>query len=99
MANTDRPNIVLFMTDQQSGVPAGQVRVEPVELMDIMPTVLEVAGLKPPDTVDGSSVLPLLKDKSPAWRDYIHGECAHASLLDPEPEPMQYLTDGKRKFL
>jgi arylsulfatase len=91
------PLVIKF--PESSGVSAGQVRDEPVELMDIMPTVLDAAGVGCPDTVDGNSVLPLCREESSVWREYIHGECAHNSLLDPEPEPMQYVTDGKRKFI
>ena len=39
----------------------GQVSAAPVELRDIMPTLLEGAGLNIPDTIDGSSLLPILK--------------------------------------
>src|SRR5262249_52417396 len=37
--------------------------------IDIAPTVLEAAGLKPPEGIDGRSFLPLLTGKSVPWRD------------------------------
>ena len=91
------PFVIKF--PESSGVSAGQIRDEPVELMDVMPTVLDAAGLRNPDTVEGDSLLPLLRGESAQWREYLHGECAHASFLDPVPEPMQYMTDGKRKYV
>ena len=56
------------------GIAAGLVSSEPVELMDIMPTLLDACGLDIPDSVDGSSLLPLLGDNHTCWREWIHGE-------------------------
>jgi arylsulfatase len=67
-----------------------------VELRDIMPTVLEAAGLPFPDTVDGASMLPIMQDANAPWRTYLHGE--HCTCYSPEQE-MQYVTDGKRKYI
>ncbi len=78
------------------GVHAGQVRDEPVELMDIMPTLLDAAGVPVPESVDGSSLLPLLRGEADAWRDYVHGECASVPSLN---SGMQYVTDGRRKYI
>ncbi|RKX35681.1 MAG: arylsulfatase [Verrucomicrobia bacterium] len=69
---------------------------EVVELRDIMPTLLDAAGLSIPGSVDGRSVLPLLTGPTPDWREYIHGE--HCTCYSEEQE-MQYVTDGKRKFI
>jgi arylsulfatase A-like enzyme len=42
------------------GVPAGEVVGEDIYLQDIMPTVLELAGVSVPDYVDFHSLLPLI---------------------------------------
>jgi arylsulfatase A-like enzyme len=39
--------------------------------IDIAPTFADLAGASIPDTVDGLSLVPLLKDSSAAWRDGI----------------------------
>jgi arylsulfatase len=78
------------------GIVRGQVRQEVVELMDIMPTILEMAGVEIPTAVDGKSVLPLIRNQGVQWREYIHGECAQHK---GRSGGMQYLTDGKWKYI
>ena len=41
-----------------------------VTLMDIMPTILELAGCEKPDNIDGKSLLPVLSGES----DSVHGD-------------------------
>jgi len=67
-----------------------------VALMDVMPTMLEAAGVEIPTTVDGRSVLGFLRGESPEWRPYLHGE--HSACYHPT-NAMQYLTDGKEKYI
>ncbi|WP_262677893.1 arylsulfatase [Paenibacillus sp. J5C2022] len=73
-----------------------QIVEEPVTLQDIMPTVLEAAGVSVPDCVDGSSMVDLMLGKSDGWRSYVHGE--HSTCYAEEQET-QYLTDGKMKYV
>lgn len=49
---------------------------------DIMPTMLEAAGVEIPDTVEGRSLLPLLFERDVEWREFYHHE--HSSCYDPE---------------
>lgn len=75
---------------------ARRVAEEVVELRDVMPTVLDLVGVPVPATVDGKSLIPLLKAPASEWRAYIHGE--HRACYSPEQE-MHYVTDGRRKFV
>lgn len=68
----------------------------PVCLQDIMPTVLDTVGLPISRTVDGRSLLGLMRGDDVAWREYLHGE--HSTCYSEEQE-MQYLTDGKMKYI
>ncbi|MFD2114390.1 arylsulfatase [Paenibacillus yanchengensis] len=68
----------------------------PVVLQDIMPTLLEAVGASIPDTVDGLSLLPLMRGETNFQRDYVHGE--HSTCYSEEQE-MQYVTDGKMKYI
>lgn len=74
----------------------GKVIDNVVELRDIMPTILDVAGVKIPETCDGKSVLPLLRGEEIEWRKYIQGE--HCKCYHYEQENY-YVTDGKYKYI
>lgn len=69
---------------------------EVVELRDIMPTVLDIAGVPIPAGVDGVSVLPLMEGAQVPWRSEIHGE--HVAELFGN-ESMHWVTDGRSKFI
>ena len=95
------------------GIADGQERSEPIGWHDIMPTILDLAGLPIPESVDGRSMAPLLmKDqKDVSWRNYMHGECTHDSLFNARVRPISekhnfvyekgshYLTDGTMKYI
>jgi choline-sulfatase len=68
----------------------------PVCLQDIMPTILEVADAEIPKSVDGRSLLPLIRGEAVPWREFVHGE--HCGTYDDSTE-MQYLTDGTWKYI
>ena len=59
-------------------VPGGEracgVSESIVELMDLMPTILEACGLPVPEGVEGSSLLGELAGMAPLDRAYLHGE-------------------------
>jgi N-acetylglucosamine-6-sulfatase len=50
-------------------VKAGTVRNEFALNIDLAPTLLSLAGVGVPSTVQGRSLVPLLESKKPAWRD------------------------------
>jgi arylsulfatase A-like enzyme len=85
-----------LMPPVRRGKQTRAVAEEVVSFHDLMPTLLEAAGLPIPSSVDGRSLLPLLLDEAGTWRPYIHGE--HC-LCYGEDQEMQFLTNGKRKFI
>ena len=76
-----------------SDLPTGSCD-QVVGLQDVMPTLLEAAGVDVPDTVTGKSVLGAVKGGS--WREFFHGE--HSPCYDPEMG-VQFLTDGREKYI
>jgi arylsulfatase len=71
---------------------AGSVVDVPVCLEDIMPTCLELAGVEIPSSVEGRSLVPLLRGRiDDGWpRPFVHGEYANLG---------HYLTDGRMKYI
>jgi arylsulfatase A-like enzyme len=49
-------------------IPAGSISKDMVLDIDIAPTVLDLAGISPPEAMQGKSILPLLKDRSASAR-------------------------------
>jgi arylsulfatase A-like enzyme len=75
----------------------------PVGLQDVMPTLLDAAGVGIPHSVTGRSVLPLLREGGAAgagdageWRDAIHGE--HSGLYE-NPLGNHYLSSPRFKYV
>lgn len=80
---------------ERKGIKRGVSVSHAVELMDIMPTVLDLLDLDIPETLDGISLLPAMRGEA-LKREYIHGECARMETIN---SGMQYLTDGKVKYI
>jgi arylsulfatase A-like enzyme len=78
---------------RNSGIPPGAARDELVELRDIMPTLLECAGLPIPDGVEGRSFLPFARGQDRPWRPHLHGE--HIIF----GQSLQWITDGHEKYV
>ncbi len=79
------------------GLQRGRVVEEVVEMRDIMPTLLDAAGVPIPDSVEGGSVLQLAsraaERQGVAWRSYLHGEHSQGSQSN------HWVTDGKEKYV
>ena len=54
--------------------PAGRVVEAFVSLTDLAPTFLDAAGLRPPGSMTGRSLLPLLRGEAPTGRDRVFVE-------------------------
>ena len=81
---------------QSWDLPCNTLIEAPVELRDIMPTLLDAAGVEIPESVDGASLLKLARGERDGWRDFVQGE--HTSCYTFE-HGMQYVTDGLEKYI
>lgn len=84
----------------------GQVIKELVELRDILPTFLEVAGVDIPSEMDGMSMMPLINGKKKGWRkvlDMEHGQCywkenSWTALTDNRYKYIYYSVTGEEQL-
>lgn len=86
----------IMRTPKSWGYPEDVVCQTPVGLQDIMPTLLDAAGLDIPGTCTGKSLLPILRGETDRVRDVLHGE--HAPFKHYR-NSNHYLTDGNYKYV
>ena len=80
---------LMIRAPDRFGLQRRLVPDDPVCLEDIMPTLLEMAGVETPGTVEGTSLLPVMRGEDVTVRPYLHIECSPR---------FQALTDGKEKY-
>ena len=78
------------------GLTGGLQPAAPVGLQDIMPTLLDAAGVEVPSSCTGRSLLPVLRGDNDSVRDVLHGE--HAGCYAYE-HGNHFLTDGRHKYI
>lgn len=74
------------------GVPSGLVVDRLVELRDLMPTLLDAAGVEIPEQVEGESLLAGLRQEA-GWRTHLHGE--HVIF----GQSMQWIVTSEHKYI
>ncbi|MCP4639781.1 MAG: arylsulfatase [bacterium] len=90
----------LIRPPKRSGIAAGTVVDRAVCLEDIMPTVLSMAGIETPETVEGMDLSPLMRGEDAEERAYIHIEHApvHHTLTDGKEKYIWFVKDGREQF-
>ena len=92
----------LIRAPERFRIKTGAVIDRPVCLEDIMPTVLDMAGLDIPESVDGASVLPLMQGAETSWRPYVHvqedSNPAFHCLADGKEKFIRFTADGREQF-
>ncbi len=90
------PFIMKWPRNYNSTIERGSILDQPVELRDILPTFLDAIGQPVPEDMDGASLLTLVSEKKPTWREYIDME--HNSTYRRE-NYWAALTDGHQKYI
>ncbi len=65
-----------------------------IENTDVMPTILEAAGVPAPDGVQGRSFLPLARDKNAAWKNRCYSQLRSGMVLDGRWKLIDNSLDG-----
>jgi arylsulfatase A-like enzyme len=85
---------------ERFGIRPMTVVDRPVGLEDVMPTLLDLAGVEVPGSIEGRSVLPLARGEDVAWRGHIHIEHApmHHALTDGREKYVWFVRDGAEQL-
>jgi len=59
--------LVPLIMHHPNKLPKGKVIEEPVRLLDLVPTILDLYGIRIPEEVQGQSMLPLIYDQPDVW--------------------------------
>jgi arylsulfatase A-like enzyme len=90
------PMLMRWPKGMLDGVARGSVMHQAVEIRDLLPTFLDAAGREAPQSLDGKSLLELVKSNGAGWREYIDLE--HNVCYSKENH-WNALTDGRRKYI
>lgn len=85
---------LIFHIGKKIGKVNPKVSHSLAELRDIMPTILDMANIKIPETVDGLSFKKELLMEEPVNRAYIHGE--HSGIVE---QANQYIVTQTDKYI
>ncbi|MCY2931830.1 MAG: arylsulfatase [Planctomycetota bacterium] len=91
-----RVPMILWWGDDVLEAPRGRRLDQLVELRDVLPTFLDAAGSPTPPTVEGRSMLDLIRGRSEGWRTTLDLE--HAACYWPA-SGWTALTDARHKYI
>lgn len=81
------------------GIAEGKVCSQPVQLLDIYPTLLELTGLEADPLLEGNSLVPLLKDPEAEWPHFARSNFGpgNYAIISENYRFIQY-NDGSKEF-
>jgi arylsulfatase len=80
---------------RDAGLRRGAALDPLVELRDVMPTLLDCAGLPAAEGVEGRSFLPFARGETPPWREFLHGE----HTVGQPGGAVHWIVEGDEKYI
>jgi len=80
-------------------IPPGTTCDAMVSLVDLLPTVIEIAGGEPPVGIDGQSILPLLTGKSKTHREKIFATYTNLGVKGSNEYPIRAVQTKTHKLI
>ena len=81
-------------------VKAGTRNPARTQYVDMLPTLLEAAGARPPADIDGKSFLPVLLGKSTRHAEYVYGVQTTKGIINGgEGYPVRSVRDRRYKYI
>ena len=75
---------VPFIISWPGAIPSGKVIDEPVEMIDFLPTLMELSGIDIPNSICGRSLMPLIRGDISEWRPACFSEIDHSYSMYQE---------------
>ncbi|MFC6102946.1 sulfatase [Olivibacter domesticus] len=85
-SDTHIPLIIAAPNNKNNGVHTDGL----VELVDLYPTLANLAGLPIPNDLDGTTMVPLMKDTKLAWKRAVFSQFPRPWMYKDQPEVMGY---------
>jgi arylsulfatase A-like enzyme len=80
----DRGIGVMLIMRGPAGFTGGRVVDALISQLDIYPTLMEVAGVEPPDFLQGESMMPLIRRESDRLHEEIYAEVTYHAAYEPQ---------------
>jgi len=91
----DRGTGVMLLMRGPGGFTGGKVLDSMVSHLDVYPTLCEIAGIEPPEWLQGTSLMPLVRGEADEIRDEVFTEMTfHAAY-----EPMRAIRTDRWKYI
>jgi len=70
-----------------------------VSFADVLPTMLEIAGAKPVDDLDGKSFAPLIKGQTDTHHEYVYGVMTNQGIINAHVFPGRLIRSKQYKYI
>ncbi|MBN2136839.1 MAG: sulfatase-like hydrolase/transferase [Sedimentisphaerales bacterium] len=80
----DQNVCVPFILSCPAMLPQGKVIEQPVEMIDFIPTLMDLTGLDIPENIPGRSLMPLITGRTKQWKRAVFCEIDHSGSMYDE---------------